>query len=127
MLDVAEPFLDRVLHCGARASAAGKNTTIRIRKDLAKRPLRCSLREPSLCRTTTARPRWPELLLNLPTVRQPVLDVPDASALALHKPDVSTRRPKPATRLNMHRSYLLCHALGGHLPRGRFLSGHMDM
>ena len=90
MLYVAKPLRsgERVVEASAGADGARQRAAARLVERLTQPVLGLALRVVAGRWTAALGPRRPDLLLRLVAVREPVLRVPDGSALALDAEDV---------------------------------------
>src|ERR1700722_7127854 len=88
LVDEPQPLRCRVGERRPAAHHPGQRAATRLVEKIAESVLSRALREPARGWTATLRPRRPDLLLDLPAVRQPVLPVPDGPARTVDAEDV---------------------------------------
>lgn len=101
VLAVGEPLGRRVREGLAGFDHAGKRAIAHLAEQLVQMRLRLAFREVAVGRRGLLGPRWPEPPFLLAPIRQPVLRVPDRTALPLTLEDVTGDR---AGRWLSHRS-----------------------
>jgi hypothetical protein len=109
--------------CVAAIRAIPGSVRRRLVQQIAQPGFRGALREPAHWRAAALRPRRPDLLLDLPPVRQPVLRVPDRPARALDPEDVISGRTNSAHAQMVRHSRDILGTQNGRVARGNCTPG----